>query len=92
MGVARQEYLINEGRQKFQLVTTLVGAAVNVGLNLWAIPRWGGLGAAAVALVSHLVADLLTSLVWPPAQAVGRWQLRALTGCWRLPQTPASPG
>lgn len=92
MGVARQEYLINEGRQKFQLVTTLVGAVVNVGLNLWAIPRWGGLGAAGVALVSHLAADLLTSLVWPPAQAVGRWQLRALTGCWRLPRPQVSPG
>jgi PST family polysaccharide transporter len=92
MGVARQEYLINEGRQKFQLVTTLVGAAVNVGLNLWAIPRWGGLGAAWVALGSHLAADLLTSLLWPPAQTVGRWQLRALTGCWRLPRPNATSG
>lgn len=85
LGVARQEFLVNEGRQRFQLATTLVGAVVNVGLNLWAIPRWGGLGAAWVTLASHLAADLLTSLAWRPARTIGGWQLRALSGWWRLP-------
>jgi PST family polysaccharide transporter len=83
LGVARQEYLINEGRQRFQLATTLVGAVLNVLLNLWAIPRWGGLGAAAATVVSHLAADLLTSLAWPPTRGIGVWQLQALVMFWR---------
>ena len=91
LGVARQEYLVLEGRQHFQLATTLVGAALNVGLNFWAIPRWGGLGAAAVTIASHLVADLLTSALWPPARGIARWQFRALFGLWRVPPRAATP-
>lgn len=91
MGVARQEYLINAGQQRFQLATTIVGAVANVGLNLWAIPRWGGLGAAAITVVSHFLADLATSFFWSSAREAGRWQLRALAGWWRLPPTPVSP-
>lgn len=88
LGVARQEYLINEGRQRFQLATTLVGAVLNVLLNLWAIPRWGGLGAAGATVVSHLTANLLTPLAWPPTRGIGVWQLQALALFWRPP--PAS--
>ena len=84
MGVARQEYLLNEGWLRFQLCTTLLGAGLNVALNLWAIPRWGGMGAAAVTLASHLVADLVTSSAWKPARTVARWQWRALAGGWSL--------
>ena len=83
LGIARQEYWINEGRQRFQLVTISIGAALNVTLNLWAIPRWGGMGAAAVVVASHVIADLLTSWFWPSTRDVGRWQLRALTLFWR---------
>jgi len=89
MGIARQEYLINAGRQRFQLATTILGASLNVALNAWAIPRWGGLGAAVVTVISHLAADLLTSLVWAPAREVGKWQILALTAFWRPLARPA---
>jgi len=91
LGIARQEYLINEGRQRFQLATTLVGAVLNVLLNLWAIPRWGGLGAAGATVVSHLAANLLTPLAWPPTRGIGVWQLQALALFWRpLPAARAT--
>jgi O-antigen/teichoic acid export membrane protein len=83
LGVARHEYLVNEGRLRFQMVTTLVGAVTNVGLNFWLIPRWGALGAAWATLACHLVADLLLSFCWPPVRQVARWQLRALFFLWK---------
>jgi O-antigen/teichoic acid export membrane protein len=41
------------GRQRSVMVTMLAAGAVNVALNLIAIPRWSYLGAAAVALTSE---------------------------------------
>jgi O-antigen/teichoic acid export membrane protein len=42
-------------RTQFNWVVTGVGAAVNVGLNFWLIPRWGMVGAAISTLVSYVV-------------------------------------
>jgi O-antigen/teichoic acid export membrane protein len=42
-------------RTQFNWVVTGVGAAVNVGLNFWLIPRWGMVGAAVSTLISYVV-------------------------------------
>ena len=42
-------------RTQLNWVVTGVGAAVNVGLNFWLIPRWGMVGAAISTLVSYVV-------------------------------------
>lgn len=42
-------------RQKINLLGSVLAVAVNLGLNLWAIPRWGAVGAAMVAVVTQAI-------------------------------------
>jgi O-antigen/teichoic acid export membrane protein len=55
-GVARSQYLTNEGRQRFSLMTTLLGAVVNFGLNWLLIPGHGAMGAAWATVAAYGVA------------------------------------
>lgn len=85
LGVARQQYLVNEGLTRLQLVASLTGMGLCIALNLVLIPRYGAIGAAMVSIVTHLSADVLLTFAWPQTRRAGVWQLRALVGAWRLP-------
>jgi PST family polysaccharide transporter len=78
LGVARGQWLVNEGLQKFYLAATLCGAVVNVVLNFVLIPRWGGLGAAYATVVSYALAGWLASYCHPAVRVTARAQTRAL--------------
>ncbi|MEN9662638.1 MAG: hypothetical protein RL324_1587 [Verrucomicrobiota bacterium] len=78
LGVARGQWLVNEGLQKFYLAATMAGAVANVGLNLIFIPRWGGVGAAWATLISYAVAVWGASYTHPAVRATAAMQLRAL--------------
>jgi O-antigen/teichoic acid export membrane protein len=53
---------ISVDRERLLARTALVGLAVNVGLNLFVIPRYGGSGAALATVVGELVsAAMLTT-------------------------------
>jgi PST family polysaccharide transporter len=78
LGVARGQWLVNEGLQKFYLVATGVGAVANVGLNFMFIPRWGGVGAAWATVVSYGLAAWLASYCHPAARPTAAMQTRAL--------------
>ena len=78
LGVARGQWLVNEGLQKFYLVSTLAGAVANVSLNLVLIPRWGGLGAAWATVASYALAAWLASYLHPAVRATAAMQTRAL--------------
>jgi O-antigen/teichoic acid export membrane protein len=78
LGVARGQWLVNEKLTGFYLITTLAGAAANVSLNLLAIPRWSGLGAAYATLVSYALAAWLGSFFHPAVRATAVMQTRAL--------------
>jgi PST family polysaccharide transporter len=78
LGVARGQWLVNEKMTRFYLATTIVGAIANVALNLVLIPRSGPLGAAWATVVSYALSAWLSSLIYPPARAIGRMQTRAL--------------
>ena len=78
IGVARGQWLVNEGLQLFYLGATLVGAGVNIGLNFYAIPRWGGLGAAGATVISQALASWLSSFCLAGTRGTGWMQTRAL--------------
>ena len=88
-GVARQEWLLGEGLVRFSLVATSCGAALNVALNFWLIPRLGALGAAVATVIALAASDVLSSLVWRRTREAGAWQLRALFFWWKLPPEPS---
>ena len=74
VGTAMAHWFVMERMLNFYLVTTIAGAAVNILLNLYAIPRWGGLGAAYATLVSYAVAGWIATFLHP-AVAVRRTAL-----------------
>jgi O-antigen/teichoic acid export membrane protein len=45
--------LFAEGLQRFVLITTVVGAMINVVLNLVLIPRWGAMGASWATVIAY---------------------------------------
>jgi O-antigen/teichoic acid export membrane protein len=53
LGVASSKWYIAEGRQLLSLKRTIIGAFMNVGLNLWLIPVYGTVGAALATVLSY---------------------------------------
>jgi O-antigen/teichoic acid export membrane protein len=76
--VARNTYLLAMNWSKLLFVTTLVGAASNVVLNLILIPRYGGLGAALSSLISYWLATHGACYLIRPLNRVASMQTRAL--------------
>ena len=56
LGLASSQWLIQEGRQHVILQRTLLGAFINVLLNLWLIPTHGVVGAAWATTISYAIA------------------------------------
>ena len=77
LGVARGQYLINEGLIKFSFFATVVGAIVNVGLNFILIPKYGGVGAAIATVASQGASAYLSSFVYPRLFETGLMQSKA---------------
>jgi len=59
-GVGAVGFLLQmTGKQDWFLVNNLTTAAMNIGLNVWLIPRWGIVGAAAATGISLAVNNLM---------------------------------
>jgi O-antigen/teichoic acid export membrane protein len=78
-GIARGRYLIAEKLFKYTMSYEILGALVNVVLNCFLIPKYGGLGAAIATLGALLISTFLSSFVSNKTRAVGFLQLKALT-------------
>jgi len=85
LGVARGQFLSNEGHVRFYLLATVAGLVVNVVLNLTLIPRYDGLGAAWATLVAQAVAAWLSSFCFAPVRKSAWMQTKALFVFLRWP-------
>lgn len=61
MGVAREKYLINEGKFKFSFFCAFIGCITNIVLNYLLIPNYHGSGAAIASLCSQCVSAYISS-------------------------------
>jgi len=57
LGVASSQYLLAEGYTKISFVRTALGAIVNIGLNFWLIPLYGGIGASVATLIAQIISS-----------------------------------
>ena len=64
IGVASSKWFISEGLQKHLTINTVVGAIVNVLLNLLLIPRYGIYGAAIATVISQALASYFMNLMF----------------------------
>lgn len=78
LGVARGQFLINEGHTGFYLMATTAGLVANVALNLVLIPRDGAMGAAIATVAGQAVAAWISSFCFAPTRPNGWMQTRAL--------------
>jgi len=78
LGVGQSGWFVARGEERGLLVRTAVGAALNVVLNLWLVPRHGAIGAAAATLVSQALAMIGLNALFPGTRELFRMQCRAL--------------
>lgn len=63
-GVASSKWFLSEGLQKFLTINTVIGAVVNVILNLILIPKYGVCGAAIATVISQSIASYFMNLLF----------------------------
>ena len=77
-GVATSGWFIAENLTYLSLYRTLSGAIVNILLNIFLIPLYGGIGAAIATVIAQAVASLITNGINPKTRKLFRLQIRSL--------------
>lgn len=75
--VASGQYLLAEGYTMLSLARAVVGALVNIALNIWWIPKYGMIGAAYATLLTYACTALFIIFV-PKTRAQGWMIIKAL--------------
>lgn len=78
MGVASGGWYINEGLQKIGLYRTLIGAIVNIALNIVFIPSYGLIGAAMATVTAQILVSFLLDSVANKTSRIFKMKLKAL--------------
>ena len=63
LGIVRTLWLVSENLTLFSLITTSLGAVINIGLNLWLIPYYQAVGAAISTIIAYAIAALFSGLI-----------------------------
>ncbi|HVZ34588.1 MAG TPA: oligosaccharide flippase family protein, partial [Polyangiaceae bacterium] len=79
LGLASGPWFVNAGLFSLRMTYTLLGAIANCVINLYAIPRYGPIGAAAATLVSYCLAGFVLNAFSARSRPVFMLQMRALT-------------
>ncbi|MGF1448350.1 MAG: flippase [Opitutales bacterium] len=82
--VARMQCIVAENRMRFSMISTVLGAFVNLGLNLVLVPQFAGVGAAWASVLSLVFVVFVTTLVWRPTRPIGIQLLQSLFFFLRL--------
>lgn len=77
LGIASSQYLLSEGYNKISFIRTGIGAVVNIGLNLWLIPLYGGVGASVATAIAYFV-SVFSILLFPHTRRQGWVMLESL--------------
>lgn len=78
LAVARNAFLMAMNWTRVLLVMTFISAAVNVALNYFWVPRYGGVGAAAASLISYWIAAHGACFLYKPLRRTGGMLSKAL--------------
>lgn len=78
LGIARSAYLTAMNWPRLHLITAAFAALCNVLLNLWLIPRYGGMGAAISSCVAYWIASHGSSFLFPRLRRTAFMMVKAL--------------
>ena len=82
-GVARSQYLLNEGLTRLSLFFSIAGLVSNIGLNLLLIPRFGTMGSAFATIGSYAIGGVFATFAIQKLRRVARMQVATLLTPWR---------
>lgn len=77
LGSASSQYLLAEGYTMISFKRTAVGALINIGLNFWLIPLYGGVGASIATLIACIFSTFWILLI-PKTRQQGIMMLKSL--------------
>ncbi len=86
LGLAGHQWLIAENFTAFSSLTTFLGAASNVILNFFLIPKYEGIGAAIATIIAYGISSHLTFLIYPLTRQNGLRLTKALLIPFRFQQ------
>lgn len=78
MGLAGSAWIIAENKTRISFQRTIIGAVLNIVLNLVLIPKYQGVGAAIATLISYTSATFVWLIILPESRSLVRLQFRAL--------------
>jgi len=78
LGVGMSPWLLNEGLLKLSLAITLSGALLNIILNIFLIPKFGGMGAASATLITQMMTSFVANALIPRLRLIFWMQVRAI--------------
>ncbi len=76
-GVARNAFIMIEGKAHNELYLTFTGASLNIILNWYLIPKYGAIGATVATLITYFVVAVLLNFIIPDLKPVGKFILRS---------------
>ncbi len=77
LGSASSQYLLAEGFTLISFYRTAIGAAINIVLNLFLIPWYGGIGASIATLIAYFAATF-SILLFPGGRQQGLMMIKSL--------------
>ncbi|HZY80889.1 MAG TPA: flippase [Cyclobacteriaceae bacterium] len=84
MGVGKSIYIVNESMFTYSLLTVVIGAASNIGLNFILIPAYGTVGAIVASMISFTISIFIVDLFFKKAFKNLKLMIRGMLSFWRL--------
>jgi O-antigen/teichoic acid export membrane protein len=84
MGVAKSSFITNESMFRYSMVTSVVGAALNITLNYIFIPQFQSIGAIWAMIGSFFVSIFLVDLFFKEARPNFLWMMTGIRTFWKI--------
>ncbi len=75
---AMKKYYVIKSVLPFYVKVTFLAAAINIGLNIWLIPVYGGVGAAWATVISYSIAGFWGLLLFPQTRKAALLMMKSL--------------
>jgi PST family polysaccharide transporter len=77
LGVAQSPWDITKNLLTLSLYRTVMGAVINVGMNLYLIPRYSAMGAAIATVVSYAISGVFANVLSPRTRPIFYMQMKS---------------
>jgi O-antigen/teichoic acid export membrane protein len=84
MGVGKSVFIVNESLFRYSLLTVVIGAIVNIGLNYLLIPPYGTIGSFMASIISFTASIFLVDFFFEKTRENQKLMFQGITSFWRL--------